>query len=327
MFDIITFGSAARDIFLRAKQFLIDDFKIDRFKKEILLPLGLKIDIKDVHFHSGGGGTNTAATFSTQGLKVAFCGVIGRDSEGEEILKELRKKGIETKFIFRANKKPTNLSVIFSTPRERTILVYRGASQLLNKNQIPWSKIKETRWLYLAPLSKKLTKLSKELVDFAKKNQIKVMANPGDSQLNLSKRILYPTLKKIDILLLNLYEAQMLAENFSLKGKNLISKIKRFFPGILIITNGEEEVLASNGEFFYSALPPKIKIVDKTGAGDAFGAGFLSGYIKSGGDIKFSIQLATANAVSCLKKWGAKEGILKKNQNFKKVKVKVYEES
>jgi ribokinase len=321
-YDIITFGSASRDIFLRAKEFPIGDFKQDHIEKEILLPFGLKVEIKDIHFHSGGGGTNTAATFAAQGLKVAYCGTIGKDPEGETILKELKEKRIETKFILKTDKKPTNLSVIFSTPKERTILVYKGASEILDVSQIPWSQIKNTKWLYLAPFSGKLTKTFKTLISFAQQNKIKVMVNPGISQLKLAPKILHPFLKKIGILLLNQEESQILVKNYSLKGERLIKEIKKFFPGILILTNGDRKVLVSEGKFLYSALPLKTKVLDKTGAGDSFGAGFLSGYIKSKGDIVKAIQLAIANSSSCIKKWGAKEGVLKNNQKFKKVKVK-----
>ncbi len=321
-YDVITFGSASRDIFLRAKEFPIGDFKQDHIEKEILLPFGLKVEIKDIHFHSGGGGTNTAATFAAQGFKVAFCGTIGKDPEGETILKELKEKRIETKFILKTDKKPTNLSVIFSTPQERTILVYRGASEILDASQISWSQIKNTEWFYLAPLTGKLIEVFKKTIDFAKRNKIKIMANPSIAQLKMSPKILYPLLKKIDILILNQEEGRILVKNSSLKGEELIKKIKKFFPGILILTNSDCKVLISEGKFLYSALPLKIKVLDKTGAGDAFGAGFLSGYIKNKGDIITSTQLAIANAAFCLRKWGAKEGILKKNQKFKKIKVR-----
>ncbi len=321
MFDIITFGSATWDIFLKTKNFQILSNKKFITGKGICLNLGSKIDVEDIYLFSGGGGTNTAATFSAQGFKTAYCGVIGEDFEGEGILEELKDKGINTKFILKTNKKPTNLSVIFSTPRERTILVYKGASQFLNKSQIPWSEIKNTKWFYLAPLSGNLAKVFKDLIDFAGKNQIKVMANPGNFQLKLPSKVLHPLLRKINILILNQQEAQILAKKPLLKGKKLIKEIKKFFPGILILTNGEKRFFLSDRKFFYSALPPKIKVLDKTGAGDAFGSGFLSGYIRNKESINSSIQLAVANSITCLKKWGAKEGILKKNQKFGKVKV------
>lgn len=317
-YDVITFGSASRDIFLRAEQFSVGDFKKDNIEKEILLPFGHKVEIKEIHFYSGGGGTNTAATFSSQGLKTAYCGVVGKDLEGETILRELKKRGIKT-FILKTDKKPTNVSVIFSTPKERTILAYKGASEILDISSF-LSKIKNTQWLYLAPFGKNQP-VFKKLINFAQKNKIKIMANPSASQLELPLKILSPILQKINILLLNQEEAQALIKNYSLKEEVLIKEIRKIFPGILVLTNGEKKVLISSEKFLYSALPFNQKVLDKTGAGDAFGAGFLSGYIKSKGDTVFSIQMAIANSASCIKKWGAKEGVLKKGQKFKKIKV------
>ena len=68
------------------------------------------------------------------------------------------------------------------------------------------------------------------------------------------------------------------------------------------------------------AKVPKMKAVDRTGGGDAASSGFLSMFIRQG-DIERAVQLNTANAASCFQKWGAKSGLLKKNQKFKKVKV------
>ena len=170
--------------------------------------------------------------------------------------------------------------------------------------------IKKTKWFYLAPLAGKWLKIFPKIVDFAKKNKIKVMANPGHSQLKISTKKLYPLLKKIDILLLNLEEAKFLIRNFSLKSDKLIKEIRKIYPGILIITNGKERVFLVKDNKIFSALPRKVKIVDKTGAGDAFGAGFLAEFIKTDGNLRKSLKFAILNSTSCLKKWGAKEGIL-----------------
>jgi len=329
MFDVITFGSAARDIFLRSKQFLVGNFDLRDPQKEILLPYGLKVEVEDIHFHSGGAGVNTATTFSAQGLKVAYCGTIGNDVGGEEILKELRKKRIDSKFVLKTNKKPTNLSVVFSTPQERTILVYKGASQVLKSSQVPWSEVKKTDWFYLGSLGKNADKLFEDLLAFARENEIKVMVNPGQPQFKMPLKTLRPLLKKIDILLLNQEEGQILVRDSSLKGEELIRSIKKIFPGILIVTNGTRKLFVADGKRLYSAFPlvKNEEVVDKTGAGDAFGSGFLVGYIKHKGNIKEAIQLAVANAASCLTKWGAEEGILKKNEKFKRVKVAIHEKS
>lgn len=93
-------------------------------------------------------------------------------------------------------------------------------------------------------------------------------------------------------------------------------------PGIAIMTKGPEGVSVSDGRYLFSTCGTKEKIIDNTGAGDAFGSGFVSGFIHSKGNVEYSIQLGMANSVACLKKWGAKEGLLMKGQKFFKAKVK-----
>ena len=86
------------------------------------------------------------------------------------------------------------------------------------------------------------------------------------------------------------------------------------------MTKGSKGVIVSDGKFLYGAKIIRSKAVDRTGAGDAFGSGFVSEFYRSG-NIEKAIQLATANAASCLNQWGAKNGLLKKGQSFVKVKV------
>ena len=322
MFDIITFGSATHDIFLQSKTFKIIGEKKFITGKGLCLSLGQKIEIKDIYFSTGGGGTNTATTFASQGFKTAYCGLVGDDAAGEEVIKDLKKFKIDTRFVLKTKKKPTNLSVILSSDgQERTILVYRGASEELTKNKVPWSQLK-AKWFYLAPLSGKLCGLFETLVDFAQKNKIKVMANPGNSQLNLPQQTLKRILKKIDILVLNQEEASLLTKISYQQEEEIFKKIDELSPGITIMTKGPAGVVVSDGNYLYQAEPLKVKVVDRTGAGDAFAAGFLSGLIQSG-QIVYAIQLGIANSSACLQKIGAKNGLLKKNQKWSKVKVKI----
>ena len=305
-YDVITFGSATKDIFIKTDKLLVGDFKKDHIEKEILLPLGHKLDIKEIHFCFGGGGTNTAATFVAQGLETAYCGILSQDVEGKAILADLKERGIKTNLVSVNSKEPTNTSIVISLPEGRTILAYKGASSDLSKNQIPWQKVKNTNWFYLAPLYKKSSKIFGDLVNFAKNNKIKVMANPGNCQLNLPSKILYSILKKIDILILNQEEGQALVKNNKLKGERLVEEIKKIFFNILVLTDGKNRVLVSDEKQLFSVLPLKIKVLDSTGAGDAFGSGFLAGYIKHKGDINKAIKLAIKNSASCIKKWGAR---------------------
>ncbi|MCX6722113.1 MAG: carbohydrate kinase family protein, partial [Candidatus Staskawiczbacteria bacterium] len=204
MYDIITFGSAAQDIHLKSKAFKILGSKEFLTGEGICLPFGSKIEIEDIIFTTGGGGTNTAATFAKQGFKTAFCGGIGADISGLEIVRELKHLRIDTRFVVKKKEKHTNQSVIFSqSGTDRTILVYRGASDIFNSKDIAWKKVRKTKWFFLAPLTNLLCDSFEEIVNFAKENNIKVAVNPSMQQLSLPQEQLKRIFSKVDILFLN----------------------------------------------------------------------------------------------------------------------------
>lgn len=328
MYDIITFGSATWDVFLKLKDFKVIYDKDFVMNKGLCVNLGSKIDIENIDFASGGGGTNTAITFNNQGFKTSFCGMIGDDLAGKQIIEELKKHQINTDFVIKNKKKPTNCSFVIRTidnknNKERTIFVFRGASDYLLKKHIPWKKLK-AKWFYLAPLSGQTCDIFEYLVNFANKNKIKIAVNPGKYQLSLPQKILKNIFKKIDVLILNQEEACFLTKIPFQKEKEIFKKIDEVCPGIAIMTRGEQGVVVSDGKYLYRAKPNKSMVVDKTGAGDSFGSGFISEYIKTNGDIVSAIQFGIANATTCLQKIGAKQGLLKQTNKWQKVKVEKY---
>lgn len=320
MFDIITFGSAAWDVCSTPKEFQVVKNKKFVTGRALCLDLGSKTDAEDIYFFSGGGGTNTAATFIRQGFKTAYCGTIGKDINGQEVINELKNLGINLKFARRTSLKPTNYSVVLNTGsnKDRTLLAYRGASEVLSKKDIPWAKLR-AKWFYLAPLSGNLCNLTEDIVNFAYDKKIKIAFNPGSSQLELPKNVLKRILKKIDILFLNQREASLITNVPFNKEKEVFKKLDGMCPGIASM-GSDKGITASDGKYLYKAKASKVRIVDRTGAGDAFASGFVSGYIKKK-DVEYAIQLGMANSASCIQKRGAKQGLLRKNEKFKKNKV------
>lgn len=334
MYDIITFGSAAQDIHVKSKAFkILKDEKDFSTGEGLCLALGSKIDVEDIVYTTGGGGTNTAAGFAKQGLKTAFCGAIGVDLPGLEVIRDLKHFGVDTRFLAKKKEKKTNSSIVISNEGEdRTILVYRGASDLYSQKDIKWNKIKKAKWFYLAPLAGLLLDSPKpaggggcafgEIVKFAKDNNIKVAVNPSKQQLSLPEKELKDIFSKIDILFLNQEEASFLTKIPFEDEAEIFKKIDEICPGIAVMTKGGEGVVVSDGEYLYSAVPnPDRKIVDTTGAGDSFASGFLSGYIRFNRDIVKSIQLGLANSEANLAIVGAKTGLLAKKSDFKRIEV------
>lgn len=325
MFDIVTFGSATKDIFIKSEKFKQKNDKEFIAGKALCVPLGSKVHIKarDVDFLVGGSGVNTSATFVRQGLKTAILGMVGDDASGQDVISEIKSIGADASFILKTKKSFTNQSVILSLgKKDRTILSCRGAGEELRKGDINWKKLKTTKWFYISSLSKKLSLALEDIMNFAKKNNIKVAFNPGSFELNLPKQKLKKILNLVDILLLNQEEASFLTKIPYKKEAEVFKSIDDFCPGVAIMTKGPLGVVASDDEYLYSAKTLPAKEVDRTGAGDSFGSGFVSGFIKTNGDVEYSIQLGVANSAACLGKIGATKGLLKKGKKWRKVKVK-----
>ena len=135
MFDIITFGSATHDIFLE----LSEDKKLvvsDSSGKSFCLPLGGKILVDEMQSFSGGGGTNVACGLAGLGLKVAYCGKIGKDAFGALALSDLKNFGVDKSLCLKDKDIPTAVSYILSCEKDRTILIYKGACHFLLKSEL-----------------------------------------------------------------------------------------------------------------------------------------------------------------------------------------------
>jgi len=311
MFDIVSIGSATRDVLINTDDFKslgVDDFSTG---KGLCFPLGSKIEIKKIVFTSGGGGTNAAVTFARQGLSVACVGVIGKDLNGQEVLNELLKEGVEIKHFQKHDDNSTAYSVILvDSSGERTILSYKGEGQHFDVNKIDFDQL-QTKWLFLDSLGGHYD-LLETAVNWAVANGIKLVINPGGKELKHGLEKLKPLLKNFSIVIMNQEEASGLTGiDYEQKG-DIFKFMDEIVGGIFVMTKGPEGVVVSDGKNIYRAGVPDSPVVERTGSGDAFSSGFISEYLRSE-DIQKAIQFATANASSVVTQYGGKAGILKKD--------------
>ncbi len=323
MYDIITFGSATQDVFMSSREFQVVESQKFITQKGLCVPLGSKMKMDEVFFAMGGTGTNSAVTFALQGLKTAYLGLIGQDPAGQWVKDELSRHGVSLDLLKEADKWPTAYSVIISLPEVgRTILKKMGACHQITEKDIPFGELK-TSWVYLGSLSRDSYKIVEPVLNFAQQNKIKTAVNPvGDTQLTEGLEMTRSLLDKMDIIILNQEEAARLTQTDFKMEEQIFEKLDEWVKGIVVMTKGPEGVVVSDGQYRYSAGIPKSGLIDRTGAGDAFGSGFVAGYIDKE-DVSYAIQLATANATACLQKMGATNGLLKKGEWGKWEKVKV----
>ncbi|MEK7160964.1 MAG: carbohydrate kinase family protein [Patescibacteria group bacterium] len=338
MFDVVTFGSATRDIFVRSKELKIILSPEFVTGKGLAVEAGGKIYVEDLIFTTGGGGSNCAATFAKQRLKTAFAGLVGNDQGGLDIFQELNDLGVDCSLLRTTSQAPTPYSVILSLPNlpagpggkvkggERSILVYEGASHLLSESDLSWGEIKKTRWFYISGLSGESANVFAPLVKFAADNKIKIALNPGKDQLTKQRGVLIKILNSVDILFVNQEEASLIT-GFNFKHEEAIFKrFDELVPGLAVMSKGPQGVTVGDGKKIYRAGIPESGYVDRTGSGDAFGSGFTSAIIR-GETIAEAIQLGTANATSTIQQIGAKNGLLKKGDwgEWEKVQVEITE--
>lgn len=305
-FDVISVGSAVIDVFLYTGA-------VER-KGQLCYTAGSKILVNDLEVCTGGGGTNTSVAFSRLGLKAGYLGDLGGDVNADAILKELKKEKVA--FLGEEEKKlRTGFSVILnSRDRERTVLSYKGANQKLEKREIKTKNL-QTKWFYFSSMEKESFRTQEKLAEFAEKKGIKIAFNPSSYQTKWGAEKLKKILSRTSVLILNKEEARMLT-----KGKDLFLGLHKLGPKIVCITDGPNGNEVSDGILRYKSFPHNIKIVERTGAGDAFASGFVAGIIKNM-KMEDCIKLGSVNAESVIRYVGAKNKLLKWNEALKEIKM------
>ena len=311
MAKILTLGSALQDIYMIDHDDLAsaEVHSVKDGKKTIFgdLIFGSKVDIDKMSFEVGGGGTNSAVTFARHGHDVTFLGNVGRDIAAQAVLNCLDEEGIDSSFVQILPRKNTGTSIILLDTKsgERTILTCRGASaEFSNLDDAVLAEI-QPDWLYITSLRGDLKTLKRFLAR-AKKLGVKVMFNPGALELNQPKKLL-TLLPELDALLLNRREAMQLVPGVMLE--ELLEKLARYVK-IVLITDGQMGAIATDGVDTYRfAIYEDFKVKDTTGAGDAFGSGFLAHYA-AGKSFRQSLIFASANSSFVVKQLGSKRGLL-----------------
>lgn len=302
MHDVITFGSGTVDAFVDTE----DRLFLGK-NGHIKIPFGSKILIENIRFDTGGSGTNTGVAFARLGLKTAWLGKIGKGVNSQRIIDAMRKEKVDTSLVKREEGDRTGFSVILDAcGHDRTILAYKGSNDGIIEKDIKFSKI-NTKWLYLGSMMGKAYHTSEKVAAYAARKGIKVAFNPSAYLAKKGKGFLGKMLKNVYLLVLNKEEAGMIVGQK--KVEDMIKDLRKLGPKIVVITDGHNGSKAYDGEYLYSINPPKVKVVEATGAGDSFASGVVAGLILRD-DIEYALQLGQKEAESVISYPGAKNILL-----------------
>lgn len=325
--SIVAFGTATRDIFFQPPSRLLTMADGERQERLLALDYPAKIYLRDAVFETGGGATNTAVTFARFGLETAFCGKLGNDDDGDQVIKELEAAGVDCSLAVRSDQHRTGFSVILTSfERDRTVLCFRGANDHITAEDIPWDRLSQSDWLYISSLSGSASELLDDVADFAEEHGVNTILNPGSRQIAAGLEGLEKILRTIEVLFLNRGEAVALvgeaaghARADQEQGASpeawteylvpVLQVLKDYGPKLVVVTNSSSGSCVYDGEHAHYVPACEVEVVSALGAGDAYCAAFAAGIIL-GEDVEQAMRLGTANAASVIQTIGAKNGIL-----------------
>ncbi|MDP2789822.1 MAG: carbohydrate kinase family protein [bacterium] len=304
-FDVITIGSATQDVYLMSKAFrFVRDRRSSTGSFEEFA-FGSKVELDDLLQEVGGGATNAAVTFQRQGLRTACVCKVGDDPAGDDVVRTLRSYKVDPRFVIRDHNDRTAFSALFlGKGGERTALVYRGASADFTESMVPWQALR-ARWFYISSLGGNLRFL-RHAIAHAHRTGASVAVNPGKAEL-AKKAAVRSVLRQADVLLLNREEAELL---FRVRGSKLPKAIAKWRKGIVVVTDGAKGswTVTPTGAWRLRIKP--VHAVDTTGAGDAFGSGFVASLAKRPHDIASALRLGAINSAGEVQHIGAKKGLV-----------------
>lgn len=309
MYDIITIGSATRDAFLVSKEIkLIPSAKFLTGVGECVA-LGTKIDLDEMVLTTGGGATNAAVTFARLGFFTATSARIGDDYAGQEVLDDLRKDGVAVDLMSVERGGMTGYSTLLTEAKggERTVLVFRGVSGSWQTKHLPWKQLK-SQWIYMTSLGGNIA--IARMITQRLGPKTKIAWNPGRAEVKQGLSAFQKMLPSLFLLNMNREEAGMLFKRDVVKlfGTPTIQEI--IPPTLtLVITDGSRGAYAYLDGTTWFVKPEPVRVVSRTGAGDAFGSGCVAGLMKGWG-IDDALRLGLMNSQSVIQHYGAKAGVL-----------------
>ena len=307
-YDVITLGSAT-----------IDNFIIIKQKYKSIKP-GDKIISEGSFIETGGGAANAAISISNMGLKSKIITKMGSDHNSILIRHNLKQHKIDfDKNILDGFATPFSVVLVSEKDEDRVVFTYKGPKTNVLYKDINFKKL-STSWLYISNLMglDDDSKTAEKLINYAKKQNIKIFLNPSVYLVKERKNILHKLLRSTNILILNKEEASFIVGK-KLNAHELLIKLKSLGPEIVAITDGPNAIHAIDSKCTYKLEPYKVKIVSTLGAGDAFSSGFLASYIKNK-SIESSLRIGAANSASVLQHYGATIGLLTYKQALEFVK-------
>jgi sugar/nucleoside kinase (ribokinase family) len=262
------------------------------------------------HLLFGGSPANICINTKQLGLNPRLCSSIGKDSYGNLLLSKLESYHIDTSLVHRCSGKTSSV-MVNQTEDSPVPTFYRGCDFNIELTDSLIESVKSTKILHFSywPLTKEPSKSTVlTLIDIAKKNNTLISFDPNIhkdiiNDDSITEKDLISVLKKVDIIKPSLDD---LARLFGLDATLdvYMDKLESLDINLIMMTLGKNGVYVSHNKKRKHYPTYVKKVIDSTGAGDAFWSGFYGGYLNQY-SIEDSVMLAQITSGFALKQIGA----------------------
>jgi sugar/nucleoside kinase (ribokinase family) len=256
----------------------------------------------DIRLVLGGSSSITAFNLASLGTKVGFVGVIGRDAFGDFIEQRLASAGIAINGLRRHKTMRTGITVWFDEKGRRSGITYPGTIPLLRVRDVSPNQLKLAKHLHVGHYFL-LTCLHPEAPALFERARRMGLTTSLDCNYDPSEKWnsrIEQVLRHTDIFFPNSQEALLLTRSRSVEAAaRELGKLAR----IVAVKLGAEGVLVYHDGDSFRVPARKVRVVDTTGAGDSFNAGFLSQFLR-GASLRASTNAGLAAAARCVARVG-----------------------
>ncbi len=321
---VLCVGSMGRDIFFPTNMGNLEkDNSKEGRNERWSFGYGEKIHIEDRFQAPGGCACNVSVGLSRAGINATAYGVVGADSDGEWIKKELMNDNVDIKHVI--SKKDFNSDVSFILVREdegeRVIFANRDVGEKLT---IDKKYIKQYDWIFVGSLygEERINNMN-NIHDIVAKEETFLIFNPGIFNIQNDTTKVFDLLKHTKILFVNKKEAQKIIKksglNISkydlLSEKDLLIILSEIVmkDSVVVLTYGKKGAWAIQNKKIIHVMTKNGEIKDTTGAGDAFASAFSAAFI-SERTISEAMQWGATNSNNVITEYGAHKGLLSQSK-------------
>lgn len=260
------------------------------------------IDVKD---SPGGSAANTVVGLARLGLRSGYVGKVANDSEGRFLINDFKKENVDVDGIVISKEGRSGIVTGFVDLKgERALYVDPGVNDSLRFEEIDLEYLKRAEFLHLTSfIGEKPFEAQKKLLQTLR--NLKISFDPGMIYTRKGLKALNPIIKRTSVMFLNNLEIELLTAKSYKKGSKLLM---RKGVEIVAVKLGEKGCYVANHKESYKIEPNRVKVVDTTGAGDAFCAGFLYGLVNNK-DLYECGKLGNFVASRCIRKIGCRSGL------------------